>query len=116
VAQRFKELRDDDFTGGYVLRAFETFTTPEVCTWWIDGTCVACTAHPDTPDLRPPADLDLSWLHTPVARVGAPFVTVDLARRDDGAWRIVELGDGQVSDLPFAADPTFLFTTFRKRS
>jgi hypothetical protein len=112
VAGRFRELRDDDFTGGYVLRAFETFTSPEVRTWWIDGLCVACTAHPDTPDLHPPDDLDLTWLDAPVTRVGAPFVTVDLAKRDDGAWRIVELGDGQVSDLPRTADPTVVFAAF----
>ncbi|MFE5790899.1 ATP-grasp domain-containing protein [Rhodococcus erythropolis] len=29
-----------------------------------------------------------------------PFVTVDFTRREDGVWRVVELGDGQVSDRP----------------
>lgn len=32
-------------------------------------------------------------------RIDAPFFTVDVARRSDGAYRVVELGDGQVSDL-----------------
>jgi len=27
-------------------------------------------------------------------------VTVDLALRTDGEWRVIELGDGQVSDRP----------------
>jgi hypothetical protein len=27
-----------------------------------------------------------------------PFVTADLALRADGTWRLIELGDGQVSD------------------
>ena len=31
-------------------------------------------------------------------RIHSPFFSVDLARRDDGVLRIVELGDGQVSD------------------
>jgi hypothetical protein len=32
-------------------------------------------------------------------RVPCPFFSVDVARRTDGALRIVEIGDGQVSDL-----------------
>jgi hypothetical protein len=32
------------------------------------------------------------------SRVSSPFFTVDVAQRRDGALRIVELGDGQVSD------------------
>jgi hypothetical protein len=35
-----------------------------------------------------------------VGTLGLPFVTVDLALRRDGVWRVVELGDGQVSDRP----------------
>jgi ATP-grasp domain, R2K clade family 3 len=31
-------------------------------------------------------------------RVSSPFFSVDVARRSDGALRIIELGDGQVSD------------------
>jgi hypothetical protein len=32
------------------------------------------------------------------SRVSSPFFSVDVARRDDGVLRVVELGDGQVSD------------------
>jgi hypothetical protein len=32
------------------------------------------------------------------SKVASPFFTVDVALRDDGAWRVIELGDGQVSD------------------
>jgi hypothetical protein len=31
-------------------------------------------------------------------------VTADLARRADGAWRVIELGDGQVSDRPLTTE------------
>jgi hypothetical protein len=34
-----------------------------------------------------------------------PFVTVDLALRADGVWRVVEVGDGQVSDRPISIEP-----------
>ena len=33
------------------------------------------------------------------ARIDAPFYSVDVIERDDGALRVVEIGDGQVSDL-----------------
>lgn len=105
VAARFRELRDDDFTGGFVLRRFETFTSAEARTWWVDGACRLAGPHPDTADQAPPADLDLSAVAPLVAALGLPFVTVDLALRDDGAWRVVELGDGQVSDRPATVDP-----------
>ncbi|MET8122565.1 ATP-grasp domain-containing protein [Micromonospora sp. NPDC005189] len=105
VAARFLELRADDFSGGFVLRAFENFTTAEVRTWWINGACALVGAHPDTADDLPPSDLDLSTLTPLVAALDLPFVTVDLARRDDGVWRVIELGDGQVSDRPTTISP-----------
>ncbi|MEV5823237.1 ATP-grasp domain-containing protein [Micromonospora haikouensis] len=105
IATRFLELRADDFTGGFVLRAFEHFTTAEVRTWWIDGACALIGAHPDTPDDLPSPALDLATLTPLVAALDLPFVTVDLAQRHDGTWRVVELGDGQVSDRPDSISP-----------
>lgn len=37
--------------------------------------------------------------------VQSRFFTMDVARRRNGAWMIVELGDGQVSGLSVGADP-----------
>jgi hypothetical protein len=110
VASRLRELRDDDFTGGYVLRAFEPFASPEVRSWWVDGRCAAVTAHPDTPDDAPPDDVDafLDELAAPVAALDAPFITVDVVRLDGGRWRVVEVGDGQVSDRPASAEPAIV--------
>jgi ATP-grasp domain-containing protein len=105
VADRFRQLRDDEFTGGYVLRRFERFGSAEVRTWWVHGTCRLVGPHPDTPQDHPPADLDLSAVTPLVAALRLPFVTVDLARRADGAWRVIELGDGQVSDRPATVEP-----------
>ncbi|MFE2757888.1 ATP-grasp domain-containing protein [Actinosynnema sp. NPDC059335] len=97
VARRFTELRDDDATGGFVLRRFEPFTSTEVRTWWVDGACALIGPHPDTPNDVPDAP-DLTAVGPLVRHLR--FVTVDLARREDGEWRVVELGDGQVSDRP----------------
>jgi len=97
VARRMRELRGDDFTGGFVLRRFETFTGAEVRTWWVGGECRLVTAHPDSAAELPPPDVGVDAL---TGVVTGPFVTVDLARRSDGVWRVIELGDGQVSDRP----------------
>ena len=110
VADRFRELRGDDFVGGFVLRRFEPFTGAEVRTWWIHGACRLVTAHPDTPDQLPPADLDLTAVTPLVQGLRLPFVTADLVRHEDGRWRVVEVGDGQVSDCPRSTPPDELIT------
>jgi hypothetical protein len=107
VARRLLELRDEDFTGGFVLREHEPLTGPELRTWWVAGRCRLVTAHPDDGGAAPGLDLDrdAGWLAGAVAGLGCWFVTVDLARRADGAVRVVEVGDGQVSGLPEATPP-----------
>ncbi|MEU4774073.1 ATP-grasp domain-containing protein [Micromonospora sp. NPDC023644] len=108
VASRFLDLRGDDLVGGLVLRRFERFTGAEVRTWWVDGVCVLVGAHPDSPHDAPSEEFDPRPVCGSVAALGLPFVTVDLALRADGVWRIVELGDGQVSDRPSTIEPAVL--------
>jgi hypothetical protein len=116
VASRFRELRDEEFTGGFVLRRFEDFTSAEARTWWVDGTCRLVGAHPDTPDTPAPEDLDLAWLAPLVGSLGLAFVTVDLVLRADGVWRVVELGDGQVSDRPSSTNPAAFMAAILPKS
>lgn len=99
VARRFAELRED-VEGGFVVRRYEHFVGAEARTWWVDGTCRFVTAHPDTPDALPPDDLDTRFVAPFVADLDLPFVTLDLVLRNDGTWRVIEMGDGQVSDRP----------------
>jgi hypothetical protein len=98
IAERFLELREESFVGGFVVRRFESFRGSEVRTWWVDGKCAIVTAHPDSGSIVPPRDLDLAAITPLIAGLRLSFAAVDLAVRDDGIWRIVELGDGQVSD------------------
>jgi ATP-grasp domain, R2K clade family 3 len=109
VAARFRELRDDEFTGGFVLRRFEHFASAETRTRWVDGACRLATAHPDTP-ADPPPDIDLSPFAPLIGSLGLPFVTADLARRTDGTWRLIELGDGQVSGRPSTAEAGYFLS------
>lgn len=111
VVGAFLDGQAEFLAGGVVLRAFEEFTGPEARVWWVGGEPVLVTPHPDTPDASVDAVLDtpsMSAVRAAVRELGAPFVTTDLARRTDGAWRVVEVGDGQVSDLPASTDPADL--------
>ncbi|MFD7157702.1 ATP-grasp domain-containing protein [Kribbella sp. NPDC059898] len=107
VARRFRELREDSFSGGYVLRRFEDFAGAEARTWWVGGRCVVVTPHPDTP-AELPEGLDPSALELLLGGVGTSFVAVDVVWRADGVLRVVEVGDGQVSDWPGTWDPAEL--------
>lgn len=104
VGAKLVEYRGAEFTGGFVIRDFESFTGPEVRTWWLNGQLAMTTAHPDTPNEVPDMG-SLDELAASVASLQLPFITVDLIRRSDGQVRVVEIGDGQVSDRPSSADP-----------
>ncbi|WP_418955357.1 ATP-grasp domain-containing protein [Streptomyces tritici] len=114
VVGRFAELQGEWLAGGVVLRVFEPYERPasvatELRVWWLDGAPRLVTPHPDGPaahDPVPAAALDR--YADAVARLGCRFVTTDLARRTDGVWRVVEVGDGQVSDAHAATDPGLL--------
>jgi hypothetical protein len=108
VVSRFVELQEDSLAGGIVLRAFEDLRRDvgEARIWWLDGEAVLTTAHPDTPGLRPEPVLD--HIQPLVRRLGCRFITTDVAQRTDGRWRVIEVGDGQVSDLVDSTDPAAL--------
>ncbi|MFI7238983.1 ATP-grasp domain-containing protein [Streptomyces cyaneofuscatus] len=108
VVCRFVELQGSFLAGGVVLRTFEAFVPGgEARVWWLDGEPVLVTAHPDTPDRLP--DPPLGAVGEAVRRLGPRWVTTDLALREDGVWRVVEVGDGQVSGLPAGAGAGELF-------
>ncbi|MFH9616582.1 ATP-grasp domain-containing protein [Streptomyces pratensis] len=109
VVGRFLELQGDFLAGGVVLRAYEPFVpSGEARVWWVDGEAVRVTAHPDTPGRLPAPGLDA--VGEAVRALGCRWVTTDMALREDGAWRVVEVGDGQVSGLPAGEDGGSLFS------
>lgn len=62
----------------------------------------------DTPYEQPPGEIDLHWLTRLIAALGLPLVTADLALHANGVWRVVEVGDGQVSDRPISIEPAMI--------
>ncbi|MFF3326679.1 ATP-grasp domain-containing protein [Streptomyces sp. NPDC002889] len=112
IVGRFVELQAEFLAGGIVLRAYESFVkdvtaAPELRVWWLDSEPRLITPHPDSRSTRAPAP-ELDHITPAVRGLGCRFVTTDVALREDGMWRVVEVGDGQVSDLHTACDPAAL--------
>jgi hypothetical protein len=115
VVGRFLDLQGDGLNEGLVFREFVEFEpvgihtrsgmplTEEYRVFWVDGVPVFWTPYWAEGDYRasePPIE-DFAGV---AAAVRSRFFTMDLARRRDGGWMIVEVGDGQVSGLPKESD------------
>ncbi len=115
VVGRFLELQGKDLNEGLAFREFVEFEpvgvhpksgmplTEEYRLFCLDGVPVfwgPYWAEGDYQGSRPP----IERFSGVAAAVRSRFFTMDLARRRDGGWMIVEVGDGQVSGLPRESD------------
>lgn len=76
--------------GGVCVRRVEEFVPDSERRYFV------VNGAPCGPDANEPVP---EIVRTAAERIASPFFSVDVARRTDGALRIVEIGDGQVSDL-----------------
>jgi hypothetical protein len=74
--------------GGVCVRRFESFVPGSERRYFVFGGTGHAAEGP-VPDL----------VAEVAARIPSPFFSVDIAQREDGQSRVVEIGDGQVSDL-----------------
>jgi hypothetical protein len=90
--------------------------TEEYRIFWLDGEPLLQSPYwPEgayDPSTEPPP---IASLTEPAQRIQSRFFTMDVARRDTGAWMIVEVGDAQVSGLPHDADATPFYARLRDR-
>ena len=115
VVHRFLELTDDDLNEGLVFREFVDFEpltqhsksgmplTKEFRLFFLDGKPIFWTEYWEEGDyagMAPPVD----QFAAVAAAVKSRFFTMDIAKRRDGDWMIVELGDAQVAGLPENAE------------
>ncbi|MFG1999591.1 ATP-grasp domain-containing protein [Spirillospora sp. NPDC048911] len=107
IVSKMVALQDQFLAGGLVIREYEEYDGGEARVWWVDGEPALIGPHPDSPEVEPEPDVDA--VAPAVRALGCRFITTDLARRSDGEWRVVEVGDGQVSDLPSTVDPMDLY-------
>lgn len=78
--------------GGVVVRQYEVFQENTEQRWFVvDGEAFNAENSLD-------ADVP-AFFSALTARIDSPFYTVDVAKNLAGEWRVIELGDGQVSDL-----------------
>lgn len=114
TVRRFLDLQGPDLNEGLVFREFVPLKvvgkhprsgmplSAEVRTFWFDRQLVLAEGYwHGFEDLSASAPIDA--FADVVARVPSRFFVMDLALRADGTWKVVELGDGQVSGLQ---DPT----------
>jgi hypothetical protein len=76
--------------GGICVRRFESLVPNSETRYFVlDGKAHASLAEMPIPEIA--SDV--------ARRIDSPFFSIDIARHEDGRLRIIELGDGQVSDL-----------------
>jgi hypothetical protein len=86
ILERMTEYRGE-IEGGVCARRIEEFDSKSENRHFVyQGKPFSRTG--DTPEI----------VTTAAQRILSPFFSVDVARRRDGVLRIIELGDGQVSD------------------
>ena len=115
VVRRFLELQGDDLNGGLVFREFVELEplathaksgmplTKEWRIFFLDGSPILTSEYWEEGDYGVEAPL-LAPFTELAGRVASRFFTMDIARRTDGGWTVIELGDGQVAGLPGRAD------------
>lgn len=120
VVARFLDLQEDSLTGGLVFREYVELEplasheksgmplTKEFRIFFLDGEPVLVCEYWEQGrygDLQPPLQPFLEV----ATKVCSRFFTMDVAKRRDGDWVIIELGDGQVAGLPERSAPETLY-------
>lgn len=111
VVNRFLELQGDDLQGGLVFREFVELEalathsrsgmplTKEYRIFFLDGEPIYWTEYWEEGEYGS-AEPPIEQFREVAGKVKSRFFTMDIARRKDGRWIIVELGDAQVAGLP----------------
>ena len=127
VVNRFLQLQGDDLAGGLVFREFVELEqvghhlisgmplSREARLFYLDGELLAAFPYwsEGSVDLN---SVPLSLFTEISQKVRSRFFTMDVARRTNGEWIVVELGDGQVAGLPEGVDPIAFYRALVRQS
>jgi hypothetical protein len=122
IMAAFLQARGSLFEKGIVLRRFHEFVKlatdirgqpvhEEYRLFMWDGALLAAT-----PSIRGAGPFEQIEEWQSIAQgFGNRFISMDIARQQDGSWLIVEVGDGGVSGLPTSIEPETFYKTLRER-
>ena len=111
VVGRFIELQGQELQEGLVFREFVTFEpltqhsksgmplTREYRLFFLDGELSLAAPYWEEGEYKEET-LPLDFFTSVAKRIQSRFFTMDVAKRTDGDWQVIELGDGQVAGLP----------------
>jgi len=124
VVRRFLELQGEDLNEGLVFREYVEFEpltkhsksgmplTKEFRFFYLDNKPVYSVEYWEEGDyegISAPVEL----FDTIAKGVQSSFFTMDVAKRLNGEWMVVELGDAQVAGLPEHADAAEFYGSIR---
>jgi hypothetical protein len=125
VISKFIELQDSDLNEGLVFREFvelEELTnhsesgmplTKEFRVFIKNGEVMTILKYWDEGDYQNVEPV-IENFEEIIPKIKSNFFTMDIAKKKDGNWIIVELGDGQVAGLPDNADKDEFYTELKK--
>ena len=111
ILRNFIDRQGEDLVGGVVFRKFERLKTigyheksgmplsEEYRVFVYAGSIMIMDHYWKSNQRVCFSEEECQWLESLVGKIKSNFVTIDLARREDGRLIIMELGDGQVSGL-----------------
>ena len=126
VIHKFLELQDSDLNEGLVFREYielEKLTnhsesgmplTKEFRVFILHGRIMTTYEYWDEGNYENVQPIFDSFEEL-LPRIASKFFTMDIAKKNDGNWIIVELGDGQVSGLPDNANKDEFYDQLKKR-
>jgi hypothetical protein len=122
ILTEFLKARGHLFEKGIVLRRFHDLVKlaedlrgqpvhEEYRLFWWEGTLLAAT-----PSIRGegPFEKLLEW-EAIARRFSNRFIAMDIARKRDDSWLIIEVGDGGVSGLPESIEPMTFYEALKKQ-
>jgi hypothetical protein len=127
VVNRFLELQGSDLNEGLCFRAFLDFEQVghhaqsgvplmrEFRQFYFDGQLIARFPYWDQGSYGSDVP-DPSLFLSVATRIKSRFFSMDIARLKSGHWKIIELGDGQVTGLPENAHRLDFFKALKDRT
>lgn len=112
---KFKNLRDELFTGGIVLKQYVELDrigghTHEFRAFYVKGQLATIYQNSDNKEDDVPEDV---LNNKELCLLNSNFYTIDFARTTNGKYIVIETGDGQVSGLPSETEAELLYTELK---